>query len=61
VSLSSEYKLVDSLNTLGTIPSLVAASSITIGGPVHFEDGVVITGSAEFHNEPEVPAGHYGS
>jgi UDP-N-acetylglucosamine pyrophosphorylase len=61
VSLSSEYKLVDSLNSLGPIPSLLAASAITIKGPVHFEEGVVITGAAEFDNEPEVPAGHYGS
>lgn len=65
ISLSDEYKLVDSLDALGTVPSLIGCRSLKVGGPVRFEPGVVITGDAEFiHAGPEplvVQVGSYGS
>ena len=65
ISLSDEYKLVDSLDLLGTVPSLIGCRSLKVSGPVRFEAGVVITGDAEFvHSGSEpliVPAGNYGS
>jgi UDP-N-acetylglucosamine pyrophosphorylase len=65
ISLSDEYKLVDSLDSLGNVPSLIGCRSLKVSGPVRFEPGVVITGDAEFvHAGPEplvVPAGTYGA
>ncbi|MGB2402369.1 MAG: UTP--glucose-1-phosphate uridylyltransferase [Akkermansiaceae bacterium] len=50
VSLSEEYKLVDSLEGLG-VPSLVEAKKLVISGPVRFSDGVKIVGSVSFTNK----------
>ncbi len=50
VSLSDEYKLVDSLEGLGT-PSLKDAVSISINGPVRFAENVKIKGDVSFINE----------
>lgn len=61
VTLSSDYKLVDSLAKLGTVPSLLAARTITITGANCFAAGVTITGDATFHDQGSIPAGHYGS
>ncbi|MBK1789831.1 UTP--glucose-1-phosphate uridylyltransferase [Persicirhabdus sediminis] len=62
ISLSDEYKLVDSLQGLG-VPSLVKADKLSIEGPVRFCDGVVIEGTVSFVNkstEPQwVAAGAY--
>lgn len=64
VSLSDEYKLVDSLDALG-VPSLIQCRSLTVNGPVCFEPGVILHGAAEFsHPGPDIrkiPAGSYGS
>lgn len=51
VKLSSEYKLVDSLDQLGAVPSLVEADSIAISGKVTFDQGVKIQGDASFSDE----------
>lgn len=65
IALSDEYKLVDSLDALGTVPSLLGCRSLKVAGQVRFEPGVVIAGDAEFTNPgPEplvVPAGTYGA
>ena len=61
VKLSDEYKLVDSLAQLGSVPSLVAADSLTIEGQVTFEPGVTVQGLAEFTNNGLVATGTYGS
>lgn len=61
VKLSSEYKLVDSLAQLGTVPSLVEADSLAIEGQVNFAEGVTIKGQAEFANTGDVAPGNYGS
>jgi len=50
VALSDEYKLVDSLEGLGT-PSLKNATKISIQGPVRFAENVTIKGSVIFVNE----------
>ena len=50
ISLSDEYKLVDSLEGLG-VPSLLEAKKLTISGPVRFSDGVKIVGNVSFTNE----------
>jgi UTP--glucose-1-phosphate uridylyltransferase len=64
ISLSDGYKLVDSLDSLGTVPSLIRCHSLTVSGPVRFEPGAIITGAAGFtHPGPEalvVPAGNHG-
>ena len=60
VKLSSEYKLVDSLEQLGSIPSLVKADEVKISGAVRFQAGVTIQGCASF-DEQEVVAGNYGA
>ena len=60
VKLSGEYKLVDSLSQLGSVPSLVGAKSISIEGNVRFAENVVITGEASFTHSNEVSAGNYG-
>lgn len=52
VSLSGEYKLVDSLEGLGQ-PSLIEANELTVSGPVSFDDGVVIKGKVVVENGGE--------
>lgn len=49
ISLSDEYKLVDSLDSLG-MPSLINADSLKIEGLVKFSAGVEIKGNVEFVN-----------
>jgi len=49
ITLSDEYKLVDSIEDLG-VPSLIACESLEIRGPVCFSDGVVIEGSVVIGN-----------
>lgn len=49
ISLSDEYKLVDSIDALG-VPSLIACSSLKVSGPVRFEPGVIIEGDVEVTN-----------
>lgn len=65
VNLSEGYKLVDSLDALG-LPSLLGADELTVSGPVHFADGVIIEGKVTVINEGNegnegktVPAGTY--
>lgn len=62
ISLSDEYKLVDSIGQLG-VPSLLGCRSLRVSGPVRFEPGVVIEGDVEFHNNSREPlvigAGRY--
>jgi UDP-N-acetylglucosamine pyrophosphorylase len=62
ISLSDEYKLVDSLPPLG-VPSLLSCESLTVNGLMHFEDGVVIEGNVVFQHAggspARVPAGIY--
>jgi UDP-N-acetylglucosamine pyrophosphorylase len=53
ISLSEEYKLVDSLDALG-VPGLMDCKSLRISGPVHFEPGVVIQGDVVFQNTSAV-------
>lgn len=52
IALSDEYKLVDSLEGLGT-PSLKNAEKITINGPVRFTENVIIKGKVSFTNTSE--------
>jgi len=49
ISLSDDYKLVDQIETLG-VPSLIGCRSLTIHGPVHFEQGVILEGDVSFEN-----------
>ena len=49
ISLSGEYKLVDSLDDLG-VPSLIKCRSLKISGLVHFAPGVVIEGDVVIEN-----------
>lgn len=49
ISLSGEYKMVDSLEPLG-VPSLIDCKSLKISGLLHFEPGVVIQGDVAFEN-----------
>lgn len=49
ISLSGDYKLVDSLEALG-VPSLIACNSLKISGLLHFEHGVIIEGDVVFQN-----------
>lgn len=62
VSLSSEYKLVNALDSLG-VPSLIKAEKLKIEGPVSFAEGVVIQGKVSIKNTTgecqEVAAGVY--
>lgn len=64
VTLSDEYKLVDSLDALG-VPSLRACESIQIHGPVTFASGVVVQGKASFGQQggdlTSIESGRYGS
>jgi UDP-N-acetylglucosamine pyrophosphorylase len=52
VSLSDEYKLVDSLEGLGT-PSLKKAEKLSLSGPVRFADSVEIRGEVSISNESD--------
>jgi UDP-N-acetylglucosamine pyrophosphorylase len=62
ISLSDEYKLVDSIENLG-VPSLIGCASLKVSGAVSFAAGVVIEGSVEITNPDaetrEIPAGIY--
>jgi len=62
IILSDEYKLVDSIETLG-VPSLIGCRSLKINGPVCFAPGVTIEGDVEITNSAAapitVPAGIY--
>lgn len=44
------YKLVDSLDALG-LPSLIGVDKITIRGPFHFQNGVILQGSLSMDNQ----------
>lgn len=63
VRLSGEYKLVDSLNSLGAVPSLIGCDVLEISGNVRFAPGVVVQGTTSFTSDGgsilEVPAGIY--
>jgi UTP--glucose-1-phosphate uridylyltransferase len=50
ISLSDDYKLVDSLDELG-VPGLLGCRSLTVDGRVHFEPGVVVVGDVSFVNQ----------
>ena len=50
ITLSEDYKMVDSLQGLG-VPSLLKADKLSISGPVRFSDGVKIVGDVSFLNE----------
>lgn len=54
ISLSDEYKLVDSIDELG-IPSLVECDSLKIRGRVRFADGVIISGDVEVSHAEATP------
>ncbi len=54
VSLSSEYKFVDSLKDLG-VPSLLQADHLMVEGPVRFSEKVVIQGVVSFLNPSDQP------
>jgi hypothetical protein len=49
ISLSDEYKLVDSIESLG-VPGLIDCQSLKVSGPVSFPPGVVIQGMVEVIN-----------
>jgi UTP--glucose-1-phosphate uridylyltransferase len=49
ISLSDEYKLVDSLDDLG-VPGMLGCRSLTVDGRVYFESGVVVEGDVCFVN-----------
>jgi len=49
ISLSGEYKLVDSLEGLGT-PSMSELCKLKIDGPVRFAEGVTLKGNVEIIN-----------
>lgn len=62
ISLSGEYKLVDSLELLG-VPGLIGCGSLKVSGPISFEDSVVFEGDVAFENHQAerkaIPAGVY--
>ena len=62
ISLSGEYKLVDSLDALG-LPGLIKCHSLKVSGLVSFADGVAIEGDVVFENQQParkaIPAGVY--
>lgn len=50
------YKLVDQLESLTlAVPSLIACKSLTVKGPVRFEEGVAIQGDVKLTNETAAP------
>lgn len=64
ISLSGEYKLVDSLDSLG-VPSLINCRSLKVSGLVSFDEGVVVEGDVTFENHQSkrkaIPAGVYNN
>lgn len=64
ISLSGEYKLVDSLYSLG-VPSLINCRSLKVSGLVSFDEGVVVEGDVTFENHQSkrkaIPAGVYNN
>ena len=64
ISLSGEYKLVDSLDALG-VPSLIQCRSLKVSGLVNFEEGVVLEGDVAFENHQSerkaIPVGVYNN
>ncbi len=62
ICLSDEYKLVDSLQSLG-VPSLIDCKSLTLSGPLRFAPGVRVLGNVAFENpapQPKlIPPGTY--
>lgn len=54
ITLSDDYKLVESLGALG-VPSLINCNTLTVNGPIHFEPGVVLQGEVSFENTDGVP------
>jgi UDP-N-acetylglucosamine pyrophosphorylase len=54
VSLSEDYKLVDSIDSLG-VPSLLDCRSLTVSGPISFAGGVVLKGDVSFINPGTTP------
>jgi hypothetical protein len=54
ISLSEEYRMVDSIGQLG-VPGLLKCRSLVISGPLRFEPGVVIEGDVEFRNDSSDP------
>lgn len=62
VKLSSDYKLVDSLSSLG-VPSLLGADEVSIRGLLVFEEVVEVIGKVSFESVSDdpslVPAGVY--
>ncbi len=49
ITLSSEYKLVDSLESLG-LPSLIDCKSLKVDGLIGFQEDVVVIGDVVFSN-----------
>ena len=49
ITLSDEYKLVDSLEALG-VPSLIDCKSLAVKGPIHFDPGVILRGDVSIEN-----------
>jgi UDP-N-acetylglucosamine pyrophosphorylase len=49
IVLSDEYKLIDSIESLG-VPGLIDCQSLKVSGPVSFSPGVVIQGMVEVIN-----------
>ncbi len=62
ISLSDEYKLVDSLDSLGT-PSLLGCRSLSLKGALRFDGGCIVEGDVVFENGgagiASIPAGKY--
>lgn len=63
VSLGDSYKLVDQLEELGAVPSLVESDSLTLEGRVTFEPGVIFAGNVSLTGDTSAPkslaAGRY--
>ncbi len=62
ISLSDDYKMVDSLDELG-VPSLIECDTLQINGRVRFSAGVIISGNVEVSHSADEPkqiaAGRY--
>jgi UTP--glucose-1-phosphate uridylyltransferase len=50
VNLGDAYKLVDQLEELGSVPSLLEADSLTVEGRIRFQHGVVLQGDVTIRN-----------
>lgn len=48
VALDDSYKLVDSLDPLGPVPSLEGCDRLSINGSLRFDEGVVLRGDVSF-------------